>query len=178
MSRKKRPLSLRTIIILLLVFFSLIGSLFFREYLQGEVPIEKQVVVTPIAIAEEGSYLVTKVIDGDTIEIETGERVRYLGIDAHELNTFAGQSAKEYHQSLVLGKKVRLEFDQEKFDDYGRILAYVWLDDILINEKLIKEGYAWVSYLPTKQKPKYLDRLKKAEGKAKSLNKGLWGENG
>ncbi|GAG19155.1 unnamed protein product, partial [marine sediment metagenome] len=90
------------------------------------------------------SVLVTRVIDGDTIEIQGGERVRYIGIDTpetvHPLEPveYFGQEATEKNRELVEGKRVRLEKDVEDRDEYGRLLQYVWLDDIMVNAELVR----------------------------------------
>jgi micrococcal nuclease len=123
---------------------------------------------------KEGVYKVTKVIDGDTIEIETGERVRLLGIDTPELNARWGTDARKQTYQLVYGKDVRLELDHEKRDKYNRILAYVWLGDLLVNEKLVKDGYARLYVFDKEAKIKYFDRLKFAQDFAIEHNDGLW----
>ena len=98
---------------------------------------------------------VAKVIDGDTIVLAGGEKVRYLGINAPEIMVregnqwipkaqICGEEAKAYNQKLVEGKKVALEYDQKKRDDYNRILAYVWSDGVLINGELLRKGLALV----------------------------------
>ncbi|MDD5009230.1 MAG: thermonuclease family protein, partial [Syntrophorhabdaceae bacterium] len=78
-------------------------------------------------------YVVRKVIDGDTIQLDTGETVRYLGIEAPRLKTkeggaeFYAKEALKYNKRLVFMKKVRLEFDHDKKDPQGRLLAYVFI---------------------------------------------------
>jgi micrococcal nuclease len=88
---------------------------------------------------------VIRVIDGDTFEIETGERVRLLGINTPELNDFYGREAKEYLQTLVEGKLVTLEADHISSDKdiYNRLLRYVILNGSDINKQLILDGYAF-----------------------------------
>lgn len=123
---------------------------------------------------KEGTYKVTKVLDGDTVVLETGEKFRYLGIDAPEWNDRWGPESKKFNEELVLGKKVKVELDRKKLDVYGRILGYIWVDDILVNEVLVERGYAKVSVMLREVKPKYLDRLKKAETWAKEHHDGVW----
>ena len=94
---------------------------------------------------------VTSVYDGDTILLNSGRRVRYLGIDAPEIghkgetNEFMALASKAFNVSLVAEKRVKLEFDQEERDDYDRLLAYVYLENgDMINALMVKQGLAWV----------------------------------
>ncbi|GIW62292.1 MAG: hypothetical protein KatS3mg090_1002 [Patescibacteria group bacterium] len=123
-------------------------------------------------------YKVVEVIDGDTIVLENGEKVRYIGIDTPELNTERGDpecfalEAKKANERLVLGKKVKLEKDVSERDKYGRLLRYVYVEDIFVNEYLVREGYAKaVSFPPD---VKYQERFLQAERQAREKNKGLW----
>lgn len=120
------------------------------------------------------AYTVTEVLDGDTIRIDTGEKVRYIGIDAPEQNDPLGLSAKKYNEQLVLGKAVRLAFDRDKTDKYGRILAYVYAGNTLANEKMLEEGYAKVEVFIRMRKPSLYDRLHKAEQYARDHHNGMW----
>lgn len=175
MKRKSQLLILGVLALLLFVFFSLVGSFLSSKYLQTDLTRDREETVAPFVKPTE-KYLVTKVIDGDTVELNTGERVRYLAVDAPELDQQFGLASLEANRRLVLHKEVKLEYDNVIFDNYGRLLAYVWIDNILVNEKLVEEGYVRVSYIPTMEKPRYLDRLKKAEERARSFKKGLWEE--
>lgn len=121
---------------------------------------------------------VTRVIDGDTVELETGQKVRYIGIDTPETVSPSkpvqcfGKEASNKNKELVLGKQVRLEKDVSETDKYGRLLRYVWIGDILINEVLVREGYAQSSTYPPDIK--YQDKFLEAQRLAKEENKGLW----
>lgn len=123
---------------------------------------------------KEGTYKVTKVSDGDTVELETGEKFRYLGIDAPETNDRWGPEAKKFNEEMVLNKKIKVELDKTKLDKYGRILGYIWVGDVLVNEILVERGYAKVNLMKGEAKPKYLDRLKKAEDWARQNHDGVW----
>ncbi len=122
---------------------------------------------------------VTNVVDGDTIKIETGQTVRYIGIDTPETVSPGkpiqcyGKEASDKNTELVEGKVVKLEKDISETDKYGRLLRYIWLDDVLINELLVREGYAQSSSYPPDVK--YQDRLVKAQELAREEQKGLWG---
>jgi len=137
--------------------------------------------------SEEGSeknvsselFLVTKVIDGDTIEIEGGKRVRYIGIDTPEtvhpskpVECF-GKEASAKNQELVLNKKVRLEKDVSETDKYGRLLRYVYAGDIFVNDYLVSEGYAKSSTYPPDVK--YNEKFLASQKIAVENEKGLWG---
>jgi micrococcal nuclease len=119
------------------------------------------------------------VSDGDTIVLRDGRHVRYIGINApeiahddHKAEAF-GYAAKKYNQSLVRLKKVRLEFDKEKHDRYGRLLAYIFLlDGTLINKKMIEKGYAYVLHL--RPNVKYDSVLLKTQRDAMSAKQGMW----
>lgn len=125
---------------------------------------------------------VTKVIDGDTIRISTGETIRLIGIDAPESrNAFKkvkepfGKKSKQYLTDLLLNKQIRLDYDVARRDRYGRTLAYVYLmDSTFVNEKLVREGYATVMTVPPNVK--FAERFVKAQREARSSNRGLWGQ--
>jgi len=123
---------------------------------------------------KDGKYKVIEVIDGDTVKLETGEKFRYLGIDAPESNERWGPEAKAFNQEMVLNKKVKVELDSTKLDKYGRILGYIWVGDVLVNEALVERGYAKVNLIKGEAKPKYLDRLQKAEDWARQNHDGVW----
>ena len=129
-------------------------------------------------ISSAGLIKVVRVIDGDTIEIEGGERVRYIGIDTPEtvdprkpVQCF-GVEASRKNKELVEGKEIRLEKDITDRDKYGRLLRYVWVGDTLINLELVKQGFASsYSYPPD---IKYQDDFVEAEREARDAKRGLW----
>ncbi|MFH1646058.1 MAG: thermonuclease family protein [Candidatus Omnitrophota bacterium] len=134
--------------------------------------------VTP---KDDADYGVVKwVADGDTIKLFNGEYVRYVGVDTPELHhpkkhiypEYYGKEAKKFNESLVLGKKVRLEFDVERYDKYGRLLAYVFVDGKFVNEELLKGGYAKTLFIPPNTK--YLAKFSVLEEEAKKAKLGLW----
>lgn len=88
---------------------------------------------------------VTRVIDGDTFETETGEKVRLVGINAPEISDIFGEEAKQHLIDLIEGKTVDLEPDHisNDRDRYSRLLRYVILDNIDINKKMILDGFAF-----------------------------------
>lgn len=121
---------------------------------------------------------VVRVIDGDTIELASGEKVRYIGIDTPEsvdprkpVECFAKQASQK-NEDLVLNKVVRLERDISDKDRYGRLLRYVYVDDKFINLNLVSQGYAHsVSFPPDIKNQELFD---KAEQMARDRGEGLW----
>ena len=114
-------------------------------------------------------------IDGDTITIEGGYRVRYIGIDTPETypETEAfGVEAWRANRQLVEGKVVRLERDVSQTDKYGRLLRYVYVNDIFVNAELVRQGLAEASaYHPD---IKYRDYLEELEAEAREAGWGIW----
>lgn len=168
--RKKNVSFLALVVAILLSFAS---GLAINYVLPRETSGKTVVVGTTIKLTE-GTYLVTRVLDGDTIEIEGGYRVRYEGIDAPELSDRYGTQAYEANKNLIDGKKIRLEFTEEKLDLYGRVLAYIWIDSLFVNERLVADGLAEVLWYNKMKKPKYYERLKSAEDAAKQNHWGMW----
>ena len=83
-----------------------------------------------LGTSDKQLYVVTKVIDGDTIQIENGQKVRYIGIDTPELkgNECYAKQAREKNKELVEGKQVKLQKDISETDKYGRLLRYVYTE--------------------------------------------------
>ncbi len=124
----------------------------------------------------EKTFNVTKVLDGDTIEIETGEKVRLLGINAAEQGEYYHQEAKDELTKLVGGKQVKLESGPEDKDRYSRLLRYVFVGDAFVNLQLLREGYATVYFIDPEEK--YYLEFKEAENEAKESKLGLWSGSG
>jgi len=117
---------------------------------------------------------VLRVIDGDTIVIEGGHHIRYIGIDTPEKGQSYYEEATEYNKALVAGKTVRLETDVTNKDKFGRLLRYVYVGDVLVNLKLVKQGYAEVYPKDIFPDNKHYDLLKEAEVAARQEGKGIW----
>ena len=123
---------------------------------------------------------VIHVTDGDTIKVEGEKVIRYIGIDTPETVHPSkpvqcyGREASAKNKGLVEGKEVMLEKDVSELDKYGRQLRYVWIGNILVNEYLVREGYAQSSSYPPDVK--YQDRFVEAQRLARQEAKGLWGE--
>lgn len=131
--------------------------------------------------SQPGEYVtVSRVVDGDTFETAQGEKVRLIGVDTPETVKPGspvepyGKEASNFTKQHLTGKKVRMEYDVEAKDRYGRTLAYVYLEDgTFYNELLLLEGYAQVLTIPPNVK--YADRFLAAQRKAREAGKGLWG---
>lgn len=129
----------------------------------------------------QGAFLVKRVVDGDTIELDNGEKVRYIGINTPEsvdprrpVECF-GKEASAYNKELVEGKKVRLERNISERDKYGRLLRFVYLEDgVMVNEVLVRDGYAFVATYPPDVAKQGIFR--EEEQSARNEKKGLWSE--
>ena len=88
--------------------------------------------------------VVTRVIDGDTFEIDSGEHVRFICVDAPERGMKGAEEASEFLTELIENKTVLLERDVSERDAYGRLLRYVFMDDVFVNRLLVRKNYATV----------------------------------
>jgi len=120
-----------------------------------------------------------RVVDGDTIKLEGGERVRYIGIDTPEtkhptkpVEAF-GREASARNQDLVEGRVVTLEYGVSHRDQYGRLLAYVYVDGQMVNAQLVAEGYAHAS--PYSPNLRYVELFRYLQRRARQSRRGLWG---
>jgi micrococcal nuclease len=125
--------------------------------------------------------MVERVVDGDTIHVRLGarvEKVRYIGINTPEVHhptkgeEPGGREATEVNRRLVEGKRVRLELDVRERDRYGRLLAYVWAGDVMVNAELVRLGYAQVMTIPPNVR--YQETLLKLQREARDAGRGLW----
>ena len=136
--------------------------------------------------AKHGPYSVERAIDGDTIVVNIGgesTKVRLIGIDAPESvhpdaekNTPDGEEASEYVKALLdCCASVYLEYDIDRSDKYGRTLAYVWLTDgEMLNRILLREGYAVT--MTVQPNSRYADEFHALQVAARESKVGLWGE--
>ncbi len=127
----------------------------------------------PLACQPPSQFVtVTKVIDGDTIVIEGGTHVRYIGIDSPERDEPYYAEAMQMNEDLVEGKEVRLESDVTDKDEYGRLLRYVYAGDTFVNAEMVRQGWAWSTAFPPDIK--YQGYLEAMENEAKQLKRGFW----
>jgi len=125
---------------------------------------------------------VSRIVDGDTIEVSLGgdeEDVRYIGIDTPEtvapgqpVECF-GHAASRFNTGLVEGQRVRLVFDRELRDQYGRLLAYVYVDGELVNAQLVRRGFARTLVFPPNTR--HADLFARLQQHAADTGRGLWG---
>lgn len=115
---------------------------------------------------------VVQVVDGDTIELVDGRRVRYIGINTPERDQPYYKEATDSNRQLVERKQVQLEFDVDTFDQYGRTLAYVWVDGLLANVEIVRRGFANVYTVPPNVR--YEADFRAAERSAREAGRGLW----
>lgn len=130
------------------------------------------------AVPKEG--VVTAVIDGDTVILRTGARVRYLGVDSPEIGHDAepadcyGAAAKKTNEKMVLGRRVFLKYGRPETDSHGRLLAYVFLQDgTCVNLELLRSGNAFV--YRTSEGFQMLRQFTEVQREAISERRGLWG---
>ena len=146
----------------------------------------------PASSAGSGTAFVARAVDGDTLKLADGRRVRLIGVDTPELHysekllrdsqrthkdikelQAMGKVAADFTRRLCEGKRVRIETDVRKTDKYGRLLAYIYLEDgTFVNAKILEEGYGQVMTIPPDVK--YADYFLKLERKARESRKGLW----
>ena len=141
-------------------------------------------------IPQKNQGKVKSIVDGDTIELRDGRIIHYIGVDSPRINVqqedkwvffpepFAVE-AREFNEQLVAGKTVRLEFDVQEKDRFGRFLAYCYLSgnkkndkEIFVNENIIEEGlgYAVVGQVNSG----HVDEFFKAEKTARENKKNIW----
>ena len=124
-------------------------------------------------------FSVKWVNDGDTIVLADGRNVRYIGINAPEIDHGSqkaepyGYKEKNYNKKMVLSKMIRLEIDKERYDQYGRLLAYIFLKDgKFVNKSMIEQGYAYL--LPRRPNVRYNKVLLQSQRNAMSAKQGIW----
>jgi micrococcal nuclease len=140
-------------------------------------------VALAIAVAACGggadTAIVTNIVDGDTVDLDTGVRVRYLMVDTPESTGGAtdcfGQNAKTFNSDLVLNKEVELTYDVEREDRFGRTLAYVSVDGMEVNTLLVERGYGCVLYIPPNGEDRRTE-FETLEATAKQELRGMWGQ--
>lgn len=141
-------------------------------------PSDIKKIPTPSSILSFTTARVVRVVDGDTIELENGQKVRYIGVDTPEVKDprkpvqCFGEAASEKNKELVLRKEIRLEKDVSETDTFGRLLRYVYVGDIFVNEYLVREGYAYAATFPPDVKHQAV--LQEAQEIARQGKKGLW----
>jgi micrococcal nuclease len=130
-------------------------------------------------LLEEGPHDVAEVIDGDTLRLANQARVRLFGADTPETKHPDmppqpwGAEATQFSRDFIDQRPVRLEFDRERKDRYGRFLAYVYVDERMLNEELLRAGLAR-ALLDYPYSDSMKRRFRAAEAEAKAAKKGIW----
>lgn len=145
-------------------------------------PISPISIVSPVSTPVREKTKVSFIIDGDTIVLSDKRKVRYIGINTPEIGRdkvpnecFAKESAS-INKQLVDGVEIEMEKDISEEDKYGRLLRYVWKNNVFINEFLVRQGYARLETIPPDTR--YYQLLKSAEIEARESERGLWGKCG
>lgn len=123
-------------------------------------------------IAAQEQFAVSKVIDGDTIRLSTGEKVRFLNIDTPEVGQYLHDEATSRLKELIGNSSVTLEPDQTNRDKYGRLLRYVYANGTMLNLVMVREGYAHAYYVAPDDK--HLPEIIEAEEYARGRGLGIW----
>ena len=111
-------------------------------------------------------------VDGDTVELADGSRVRYLGIDTPEFGQYYADEATARNRELVEGKVVELQSGKQDKDEYGRLLRYVYAGGVFVNAELVAQGYAKAYIFDPDDR--YSQVLVQLEQYAKTRQRGLW----
>ena len=156
------------------LYFLLIGAIVGCTQQADTISTEDTIFTEDTITWAEDTLICTSIIDGDTFRLVTGETVRLIGIDAPELSQPGGVLSREYLAHLLLGKPITLEKGSEDRDKYNRLLRFVYINDLCINEEMIRQGYAEARYLPENPIRDYYLQL---EIQAETTRAGLWSDN-
>lgn len=182
---------------ILFIFMGLLFTVGLRLYAEEPTTVQYSNYTFTIPFGKNYDYAnikVKRVVDGDTLVLENGDKVRLIGIDTpemHESDKLDRDSKKSgedrrtiqelgkrsylFVRGLIEGKQVSLEFDLERRDRYGRLLAYVFLKDknqTFVNAEIVKAGYASLMTFPPNVK--YADLFLKLYQEARVNKRGLW----
>jgi micrococcal nuclease len=139
-------------------------------------------VPAPPEALDEGLYTIQRVVDGDTLLMANGIRLRLIGVNCPEsvkpdwpVEPF-GPEASAFTNEFVGQQQVKLQFDREREDRFGRMLAYVYVGDKLLNEELLRAGLArYESHFHYSESMKR--RVRKAQDAARDARRGIWSKN-
>lgn len=182
LTKKQKKYIVQTIIALIILIPGIIAGTVKKEEILKAFGME----IKTTSNVSEDIYEVISVTDGDTFKINYNgkeTKVRLIGVDTPESvhpnsskNTEYGKEASNYTKSLLENRTVKLEFDVSQTDQYGRLLAYVYLENgEMLNEKLLKEGYAQVAtYAPN---VKYVEKFEQLQKEARENKVGFWAKD-
>jgi len=120
--------------------------------------------------------IVARVVDGDTIVLQDGRKVRYLDVDCPEATTVVecfGEEAREANEAMVLGREVDLQYESQCEDEYGRLLAHVFVDGRVVGLDLVAQGYGCALVIPPNTE--HGEDFRQAQEWARAHGLGLWG---
>lgn len=138
----------------------------------------------PVATNSADYFPITRVVDGDTFWVDDGspkgKKIRLIGVDAPETRKssrkdvgYYGEEAKHFLLEMLSGESVRLEYDADRTDRYGRVLAYAYLQDgTFINAELLRNGFAMVLTVPPNIR--YAEKFVDLQRQARAKRKGMW----
>ncbi len=182
MSRRQRLVV--TILCLMAAIFAVCFDYSCRSHRQQSISSQQHVAVSDYEQYNDKPFLVVKVIDGDTIDIDVPDgkydhtRIRLLGVDTPETKNprtgvmYFGPEAFEFTKKSTQDKIVRVFLDAKSRDKYNRLLAYIQLPDgKFLNEELLSEGFA---YADSRFKHSYYHKYMQIQSVAKRAKKGLW----
>jgi len=118
------------------------------------------------------NYIVSEIVDGDTFKTIDGKVIRLTGINAPEVGKKYYQEAKDKLKELIYRKKIRLERDVKSGDVYGRLLRYVYVDDLFVNSEMIRLGLA--KFEEIEPNKKYSKLFLDLENKARKARRFIW----
>lgn len=167
-------------LVIIALFFLIV---FLMGCVHSEQTFKSEGFMSTSSLPRESYVKVYKVIDGDTFwgknRYGKNVKIRLIGIDApEERSAFKkkkhpfGKVSKNHLDSLILNKEIRLEFDVDSLDRFGRTLAYAFLDHVFINEELIKNGYAVLMTIPPNVR--FESQFVRDQNYAKSNHLGIW----
>ena len=129
-------------------------------------------------VSQEADCVVRQVVDGDTFHCLNGPKVRLIGIDSPERQQSPHyiKARRALLRMAPPGTELRLERDVTPTDRYGRLLAYAWIRNTLVNEAMVRGGWAVLYTVPPNVK--YAERLGRAQNEARTHGAGLWSDRG
>ena len=159
------PISLVLIIVVAFVSF-LGGSIYQSQKSQTELAQQTEAAQ---------KLIVTRIVDGDTLQLQDGKEIRLYGMSTPEQKEPFYQEANQFTENLVLNKEITLEQEKRyKQDKFGRLLGYVFVDGVNLNIELVRNGLAKVVLYEKRAELKYQDVLLSAEKEAKEKRMGIW----
>jgi micrococcal nuclease len=119
-------------------------------------------------------FVVARVLDGDTAELQGGDRVRLLGVDTPEKGEPLYREAQEYLADVAVGRTARLSFADRRRDNYGRLLSFLYVDTLLVNEAILAQGLGYLYLFEENHSAPEFQRLQKAQQTAIRSKRGVW----